>query len=255
MSTTQIQAIKTSKHINFIKLCALLLTVSWAGFACDDSDDEDNTDEMMAGEVTAGEMMAGEVTAGEMMAGEMPAGEMPAGEMPAGEMPAGEMMFDGSYSPDAPMSSLNDEGQQAFCESFVARNEAAEEMTSDSDRQTFREKSCLLAGLFGGATDEATCEATRMQCMMDLENATFTVESCMSDFADAFMSCGATVSEIEGCETATRTQLLSAILGLNTGMFSCGNVGDPTAFILAAGLPTEAPAECTIPSVAMCQDQ
>ena len=284
MSVIQAQVISCSKCFNLSKIIALMLNVLLFTLACDDADENNNSGEMTAGEMNAGEMNAGEITAGEMnageitagemtagemnagemnagemnageiTAGEMNAGEMTAGEMNAGEMNAGEMLFDGTYSLEAPMTSLNDEGQQAFCESFVARNQAADEMTSSSDRETFKEKSCLLAGLFGGAADEASCEADRMQCLMDFENAMFTAESCMSDFASAFMTCNATVGEIEACEVATRTQLLNAILSLNTSFFSCSNVGEPGALLLAAGLPTAAPDECTIPSVEMCQE-
>ena len=191
---------------------------------------------------------------GEDMAGEGMAGEGIAGEGMAGESMAGESMADGSYQQDAPMNSLNESGQQEFCETFVTRNQEADAATSESDRMRFKEKSCLLAGLFGGATDEAGCEADRLACLMEFETAMFTVESCLTDFADAFASCGANVSDIESCEMATREILLSSILALNTGLYSCGNTGEPSLFLLAAGLPTEPPAECAIDSVAMCQE-
>ncbi len=209
--------------------------------------------EMSAGEMSAGEMSAGEMSAGEMSAGEMSAGEMSAGEMSAGEMSAGEMSMTGEYSPETSMNTLSDDGQRAFCESFVARDQAATESTSASDQMTFKETSCLLAGLLGGATDEMGCETDRQQCLMDFENAMITVESCLEDFGDAFSSCGATVAEIEACEVATRELLLSSILSLPASLYSCGNVGEPGVFLLASGLPTAPPAECAIDSVAMCQ--
>ena len=242
-----------SRVFSLFKYSALILSFSVGSTACDDDSPKNSNNEEMtagevqagevqageaqagevqagevqAGEIQAGEVQAGEMQAGEMQAGEVQAGEIQAGEIQAGEVQAGEMMFDGSYSPEAPMSSLSDEGQQAFCESFVMRNQAADAMTSERDREAFKEKSCLLAGLFGGATNETECEAARMQCIMDFENAMFTVESCMNDFASAFMTCNATVGEIEACEVATRSQLLSAILSTNTSLFSCANVGDP----------------------------
>ena len=256
----------------------LLITIlSMSLLACDDSGGNDNTGdtagetvagestagentagettagETSAGETTAGETTAGETTAGETTAGETTAGETTAGETTAGESSAGETV--GEYSPNAQMNSLNEEGQLAFCEAFVARAEAAESTTSEADKSAFREATCFVAGLLGGAQDEAACEMARAECLMDFDSAMFTVETCRTDFAEAFSSCAATVGEIEACETATRSLLLTSMLGIPQNLLSCSNAGNPIAGIqLVGALPTEAPDECAIESVAMCQE-
>ena len=214
---------------------------------------ETTAGETTAGETTAGETTAGETTAGETTAGETTAGETTAGETTAGESSAGETV--GEYSPNAQMNSLNEEGQLAFCEAFVARAEAAESTTSEADKSAFREATCFVAGLLGGAQDEAACEMARAECLMDFDSAMFTVETCRTDFAEAFSSCAATVGEIEACETATRSLLLTSMLGIPQNLLSCSNAGNPIAGIqLVGALPTEAPDECAIESVAMCQE-
>ena len=188
--------------------------------------------EVAAGEAAAGEVVAGEVAAGEVVAGEEVAGEVAAGEAVAGEATAGEMTeMSGAYAPNTVMSDLTEEGQRAFCEAFVARDQEAGETISEADQAAFREASCYVAGLLSGAMDEASCEAARAQCLTDFDNTMFTVESCLMDFASAFTSCGATVSEIEACEVATRELLLTSMLDLPQNLQSCSNAGNPVAGI------------------------
>ena len=225
--------------------------------------------------VAAGEAagtVAGEtamVTAGEragVMAGEgagMAAGEVAgvvAGE-DAGEASgesAGQAAGDGAgvtmsteYAPETLLTNLDDDGRVGFCEAFVARDEAANADISEADRQAFREKSCLLAGLLGGATNEAGCEEAYQECIASFEAAMVSVDSCLMEFAEAFDQCAVTVAEFETCEVATRDLFLNAILGLPLSQ-TCADVGDPALFLIASRLPTQPPQECAIPALEMC---
>ena len=212
----------------------------------------------MAGE-TAG-VMAGEsagLTGGEdagesvgdmagVMAGVM-AGDM-SGE--AAGVQAGVMMST-EYAPETLLTNLDDDGRLAFCEAFVARDEAANADISEADRQAFREKSCLLAGLLGGATNEAGCEEAYQECITSFEAAMVSVDSCLMEFAEAFDQCAVSVAEFETCEVATRDLFLDAILGLPLSQ-TCADVGDPALFLIASRLPTQPPQECAIPALEMC---
>ena len=170
---------------------------------------------------------------------------------------AGEMMSNGDYAPETLMSSLSEEGQLAFCEALVARAQAADAAVSEADQMTFINNTCLLAGVLGGATTAADCEAAQQGCLEEFANATVSVENCLADFAGTFQGCNATVSDVEGCEVATREQLLEAMLNLNFGTITCDiveNPLDPRLLPLLGQLPTDAPAECSGAELMACQE-
>jgi hypothetical protein len=162
-------------------------------------------------------------------------------------------MVSTDYAPDTLLTNLDEDGKVAFCEAFVARDEEANGMISDEDRLAFKEKSCLLAGLLGGATDEAGCEMAYQECIDSFESAMVNVDSCLTEFADAFSECAVSVAEFETCEVATRDLFLDSILNLPLTQ-TCANVGDPALFLLIGQLPTESPQECRIPELEMCSE-
>ena len=93
----------------------LALSVVLMTSACDDTDDDTNNTDPMAGEVTSGEMTSGEMIFGEMTSGETTSGETTSGEMTSGETNTStgegswgdECSGDADCSADSPLCVIN----------------------------------------------------------------------------------------------------------------------------------------------------
>ena len=250
-------------------------------FACGEDETSDPSTEMDAGEsagadagesagTNAGES-AGEtagIDAGEMAgesagddAGEMAGTEagMSAGEMAGTEagMNAGEMAGTDAgtemrtdYHPDTQLNQLDEMGQQAFCASNIERGEA--NMLGEMELDQYIQNLCLIANI-AGTESQAECEAGIVTCEMELRNLMFSVDQCLSDRVEQFMTCGATVSDIETCEDAIRDQVYNAVLNFEFdtilgGSYDCSTTEDElgkAGFLISAQSLASYPAACS----------
>ena len=142
------------------------------------------------------------------------------GEAMGGEAMGGEAVeYTGEYVPESPLNALNEEGQRAFCDSSIMRNEAA--ALEGDELNQFITNSCLLASILQ-SSDPASCEAAIPTCEMELRDLIVTSDQCLTDRLDQFASCAASVSEIENCEDAIRDRAYQSLLNFNFLVFKSG---------------------------------
>ena len=164
---------------------------------------------------------------------------------------SGGNMASGAYTPESPLNGLNAEGQNAFCQSSITRNEEAALEGEQLDQ--FISNSCLLFGIVN-STDEASCTESIATCEMDLRSLMVTSEQCLADRVEQFASCAASVSDIETCEDAIRDRAYESILNFNftkplsSDQYDCSSAGNQLELIALGGMASALvmfPTECS----------